>query len=176
LVSKLLRIKAELKKYTISHNANCARRSISIITGSSPPLIYQGQNMTINGKLFTRFGLIAVVSSLAAACVAVVPAPNNDKAAENSSTSATMCNIEGKQEQDLSDGSTKAKVTQSCEETVIYIENQHKEHPKRCRVLVGAQMTELYIMPGENRTLSQTGPVPRNTVQVGCVNDWNRTK
>ncbi|MBA4316382.1 MAG: hypothetical protein C0422_13800 [Alcaligenaceae bacterium] len=132
--------------------------------------------MTINGKLITRLGLIAAASSLAAACVAVAPLPNNNPPAENSSTSATMCNIEGKQEQDLSDGTTKAKVTQSCEETVIYIENQHKEHPKRCRVLVGAQLTELYIMPGENRTLTQTGPVARNTVQVGCINDWNRPK
>ncbi|EDM85069.1 MULTISPECIES: hypothetical protein [unclassified Limnobacter] len=132
--------------------------------------------MTINGKLITRLGLIAVASSLAAACVAVAPLPNNDQPAENSSTSATMCNIEGKQQQDLSDGTTKANVTQSCEETVIYIENQHKEHPKRCRVLVGAQLTELYIMPGENRTLTQTGPVTRNTVQVGCINDWNRPK
>ncbi|HAV74141.1 MULTISPECIES: hypothetical protein [Limnobacter] len=134
--------------------------------------------MTINGKLITRLGLIAAASSLAAACVAVVPTPNNNEGntAENSGTSATLCNIEGKQEQDLSDGTTKAKVTQSCEETVIYVENQHKEHPKRCRVLVGAQLTELYIMPGENRTLTQTGPVARNTVQVGCINDWNRTK
>ena len=132
--------------------------------------------MTINGKLITRLGLIAVASSLAAACVAVAPLPNNDLPAENSSTSATLCNIDGKQQQDLSDGTTKAKVTQSCEETVIYIENQHKEHPKRCRVLVGAQLTELYIMPGENRTLTQTGPVTRNTVQVGCINDWNRPK
>ena len=134
--------------------------------------------MTINGKLITRLGLIAAASSLAAACVAVVPTPNNNEGntAENSGTSATLCNIEGKQEQDLSDGTTKAKVTQSCEETVIYVENQHKEHPKRCRVLVGAQLTELYIMPGENRTLTQTGPVARNTEQVGCINDWNRTK
>ena len=134
--------------------------------------------MTINGKLITRLGLIAAASSLAAACVAVVPTPNNNEGntAENSGTSAPLCNIEGKQEQDLSDGTTKAKVTQSCEETVIYVENQHKEHPKRCRVLVGAQMTELYIMPGENRTLTQTGPVARNTVQVGCINDWNRPK
>ena len=134
--------------------------------------------MTINGKLITRLGLIAAASSLAAACVAIVPTPNDNEGntAENSGTSATLCNIEGKQEQDLSDGTTKAKVTQSCEETVIYVENQHKEHPKRCRVLVGAQLTELYIMPGENRTLTQTGPVARNTVQVGCINDWNRTK
>lgn len=134
--------------------------------------------MTINGKLIRRLGLIAAASSLAAACVAVVPTPNNNEGntAENSGTSATLCNIEGKQEQDLSDGTTKAKVTQSCEETVIYVENQHKEHPKRCRVLVGAQLTELYIMPGENRTLTQTGPVARNTVQVGCINDWNRPK
>ncbi|MEH6998154.1 MAG: hypothetical protein V7542_07130 [Limnobacter sp.] len=132
--------------------------------------------MTINWKLFKRLGPIAAASLLAVACVAVVPTPNNNQPAENSGTSATLCNIEGKQEQDLSDGTTKAKVTQSCEETVIYVENQHKEHPKRCRVLVGAQLTELYIMPGENRSLTQTGPVARNTVQVGCINDWNRPK
>jgi hypothetical protein len=135
--------------------------------------------MTINRKLIVRMGLIAAVCSLTAACVAVVPTPssnNQGNAAANSSTSATMCNIEGKQVQDLSNGTTKANVTQSCEETVIYIENQHKEHPKRCRVLVGAQLTELYIMPGENRTLTQTGPVARNTVQVACNNDWNRPK
>lgn len=134
--------------------------------------------MTINWKLIKRLGLIAAASSLATACVAVVPTPNNneDNTTENSGTSATLCNIEGKQEQDLSDGTTKAKVTQSCEETVLYIENQHNMHPKRCRVLVGAQLTELYIMPDENRTLTQTGPVARNTVQVGCINDWNRPK
>ena len=133
--------------------------------------------MTINGKQFVRFGLIALVSTLAAACVAVVPTPaQENQNAQSGATSASMCNIEGKQEQDLSDGTTKATVTQSCEETAIYIENQHKEHPKRCRVLVGAQATELYILPGENRTLTQTGPVARNTVQVGCINDWNRTK
>ena len=133
--------------------------------------------MTIYGKQFGRFGLIALVSALTAACVAVVPTPSQENQnAQSGATSASICNIEGKQEQDLSDGTTKAMVTQSCEETVIYIENQHKDHPKRCRVLVGAQATELYIMPGESRTLTQTGPVERSTVQVGCINDWNRTK
>ncbi|MCR2745186.1 hypothetical protein [Limnobacter parvus] len=133
--------------------------------------------MTIRGNSFTRIGFIAICSSLAAACVAVAPMPNKENAdSQSSATSASMCNIEGKQEQDLSDGTTIAKVSQSCEETVIYIENQHKEHPKRCRVLIGNQATELYIMPGNNRTLTQTGPVERNTVQIGCINDWNRTK
>jgi hypothetical protein len=133
--------------------------------------------MTMYGKQFVRFGLIALISTLAAACVAVVPTPGQENQnAQSGATSASMCNIEGKQEQDLSDGTTKAMVTQSCEETVIYIENQNKDHPKRCRVLVGAHATELYIMPGESRTLTQTGPVERNTVQLGCINDWNRTK
>jgi hypothetical protein len=126
--------------------------------------------MNTYSKSLTRLGFTAMASSLAAACVAVVPTTSSN------TTPATMCNIEGKQQQDLSDGTTKAKVTQSCEETVIYIENQHKEHPKRCRVSVGSQVSELYIMPGENRTLTQTGPVARNTVQVGCINDWNRPK
>ena len=132
--------------------------------------------MTINGKLITRLGLIAAASSLAAACVAVVPTPNNNQPAENSGTSATLCNIEGKQVQDLSDGTTKATITQSCEETVVLIQNLHDKHPKRCRVSTGKNITELYIMPGESRTLTQTGPVERDAVQLGCVNDWNRTK
>ena len=133
--------------------------------------------MTINGKQFVRFGLVALVSTLAAACVAVVPTPNQKEGnTTNSTTTASMCNIEGKQEQDLSDGTTKALVTQSCEETKVYVENQHKDHPKRCRVLVGAQVTELYVRPGESRTLTQTGPVERSSVQVSCMNDWNRPK
>lgn len=136
--------------------------------------------MIITGNLLSRCSLMAALTTMTAACVAVAPVPNNNTSdsgnAENVGTSATLCNIEGKQQQDLSDGTTKANVTQSCEETVLFIENQHKTHPKRCRVLVGAQMTELYIMPGENRTLTQTGPVARNRVQVGCINDWNRTK
>lgn len=125
--------------------------------------------MTTNRTLFTRISLGTIMSALAAGCVAVVPTTPG-------STSASLCNMEGKQEQDLSDGTTKASVTQSCEATAIYIENKHPEHPKRCRVLTGAQATELYIMPGENRTLTQTGPVERSKVQLACVNDWNRTK
>ena len=135
--------------------------------------------MTINGKRLARLGLITLTTSLAAACVAVAPIPNNNEGsspAANLYSSSTLCNIEGQQQQDLSDGTTKANVTQSCEETVIYVENLHEKHPKRCRVLVGNYVTELYILPGENRTLTQTGPVGRNNVQIGCVNDWNRPK
>ncbi|WP_334118260.1 hypothetical protein [Limnobacter sp.] len=134
--------------------------------------------MTNNPTLFTRISLATIISALAAGCVAVVPAPGNDQASNsaNSNTSASLCNIEGKQEQNLSDGTTKASVTQSCEETAIYIENKHAKHPKRCRVLTGTQATELYIMPGENRTLTQTGPVERSKIQLACINDWNRTK
>jgi hypothetical protein len=134
--------------------------------------------MTTNRTFFARISLTATISVLAAGCVAVVPTPGNDQAnnSANNNTSASLCNIEGKQEQDFSDGTTKASVRQSCDETAIYIENKHQEHPKRCRVLVGAQATELYIMPGENRTLTQTGPVERSKVQLACANDWNRTK
>ncbi|MEQ9107837.1 MAG: hypothetical protein RLO04_10255 [Limnobacter sp.] len=134
--------------------------------------------MTTNRTLFTRISLAAIISALAAGCVAVVPTPGNEQSNNNANgnPSASLCNIEGQQEQDLSDGTTKASVKQSCEETAIYIENKHQEHPKRCRVLVGAQATELYIRPGENRTLTQTGPVERSKVQLACVNDWNRTK
>lgn len=129
---------------------------------------------------FSRLALITIASALAAACVAVVPTPGKTEgdSSQNipASTNAKLCNIEGQQVQDLSDGTTKATITQSCQETVVFIENLHEKHPKRCRVLTGGQVTELYIMPGDSRKLTQTGALERATVQVGCVNDWNRTK
>jgi hypothetical protein len=134
--------------------------------------------MTIKGTQITRLAFLAASASLAAACVAIVPTPGNtaDGSENKSAPPATLCNIEGKQVQDLSDGTTKATITQSCEETVVFIQNLHDKHPKRCRVLTGGQVTELYIMPGESRTVSQKGAVERSAVQVGCVNDWNRSK
>lgn len=126
---------------------------------------------------FSRLTLITIASVLATACVAIVPTPNKTEGdGSQNIPPATLCNIEGKQVQDLSDGTTKATITQSCEETVVLIQNLHDKHPKRCRVSTGKNITELYIMPGESRTLTQTGPVERDAVQLGCVNDWNRTK
>lgn len=134
--------------------------------------------MTTNKTQIGRLAFIAMASILATACVGMVPVPGNtpDGSENTSAPAATLCNIEGKQVQDLSDGTTKATITQSCEETVVFIQNLHDKHPKRCRVLTGGQVTELYIMPGESRTVSQKGPTERSAVQVGCVNDWNRTK
>ena len=129
---------------------------------------------------FSRLTLITIASVLATACVAVVPTPGKTDGEGSQNTPATsnakLCNIEGQKVQDLSDGTTKATITQSCQETVVFIENLHDKHPKRCRVSTGSNITELYIMPGDSRTLTQTGPVEQGTVQVGCVNDWNRTK
>lgn len=134
--------------------------------------------MTTNKAQIGRLAFIAMASTLAVACVGFVPFPGKtpEKSENTSAPAATLCNIEGKQVQDLSDGTTKATITQSCEETVVLIQNLHDKHPKRCRVSTGKNITELYIMPGESRTLTQTGPVERDAVQLGCVNDWNRTK
>lgn len=134
--------------------------------------------MTIATIPFARLTLIAMVSSLAAACAGMVitPSNSNDKTQNHSAPPAILCNIEGKQVQDLSDGTTKATITQSCEETVVFIENRHEKYPKRCRVLIGTQITELYIMPGASRTLTRAGTVEQDTVQIGCINDWNSTK
>ncbi|HEX4918361.1 MAG TPA: hypothetical protein VFV43_10720 [Limnobacter sp.] len=137
--------------------------------------------MKTSRTLTFKWATTPAIALLAAGCVVVAPVPgesgpsSGNQGGGNPAT-ATMCNIEGKQKQDLSDGTTKATVTQSCQETVIFIENQHKEHPKRCRVAIAGQGTELYIMPGESRTLTQTGPVAQAQVAVGCVNDWNRTR
>lgn len=134
--------------------------------------------MTNNKTHITRLAFIAIASSLAVACVAIAPISTNTAGESQNpgAPAATLCNIEGTQVQDLSDGTTKATITQSCQETVVFLQNMHDRHPKRCRILTGGQLSELYIMPGESRTLTQTGPVERGAVQVGCVNDWNRTK
>ncbi|HEX4879554.1 MAG TPA: hypothetical protein VFV39_06900 [Limnobacter sp.] len=139
--------------------------------------------MKTPGTLILKWATLPALAMLAAGCVAVAPIPplstggdasnEDDTVAE---TSVTLCNIEGKQQQDLSDGTTKATVTQSCEETVVLVQNQHAEHPKRCRVAIAGQGTELYIKPGESRTLTQTGPVERTQIAIGCINDWNRPK
>ena len=109
-------------------------------------------------------------------CVVVAPTPSDNNAQESQTAPVAMCNIEGKQVQNLSDGTTQAKVEQSCEQTVVTIKNAHPQHPKRCQVLIAQAATELYIIPGEERTLTQTGMVERSRIQLNCVNDWNRTK
>ncbi len=109
-------------------------------------------------------------------CVVVAPAPKDEAATPSQAAPVAMCNIEGTQVQNLSDGTTQAKVEQSCEKTVVTIKNAHPQHPKRCQVLIAQAATELYIMPGEERSLTQTGVVEQSRIQLNCVNDWNRTK
>ena len=109
-------------------------------------------------------------------CVVVAPVPNDEANAQSQAAPVAMCNIEGKQVQDLSDGTTQARVEQSCEGTVITIKNAHPIHPKRCQVLIAQAAIELYIMPGEERSLTQTGMVERSRIQLNCLNDWNRPK
>lgn len=136
--------------------------------------------MTMNYTPFLRMGLLAATTILATACVGFVPVPSSDDATSNkdavNSTSASLCNIEGTQEQNLSEGTTKAGITQSCEETVVYIENQNPDLPKRCNVQIGEKTSELYIQPGERRSLTQTGPAMKAEVKLRCVNIHPRTK
>lgn len=120
-------------------------------------------------------GTLGAVLALAG-CVVVAPVPKDEATTQSQAAPAAMCNIEGKQVQDLSDGTTQARIEQSCEETVITIKNTHPIHPKRCQVLLAQAATELYIMPGEERTLTQTGTVERSRIQLNCLNDWNRPK
>lgn len=129
----------------------------------------------------SRLAVITAASALAAACVFVMPIPGKTdgdatKKDAPKETSAELCNIEGTQTQDLSDGTTKAFITQSCAETVVTIENKHDKHSKRCRVSSGTKVSELYVRPGESRKYVQSGPVKNDSVKVSCVNDWNRPK
>jgi hypothetical protein len=142
--------------------------------------------LNINLKYVGNYIAIAAVSLLATACVVVAPLPaNTDKQNTGrqdtgghtaAQSSASLCNIEGQQVQDLSDGSTKATITQSCQETSIFIQNNHAEHPKRCQVMIGNKSSELYLRPGESRSLTQAGPSAKSAVQVKCANDSNRTR
>lgn len=139
-------------------------------------------NNSKTGTWLIKLGVATLVAA-SAGCVAVVPMGSNDKnktdggsGASGTQPQASVCNIEGQEKQDLSNGTSKILITQSCEKTEIYIENQHPEHPKKCQVRIGAQATQLYIQPGESRTLTQQGPVEKAQIYVNCVNDWNRTK
>jgi len=135
--------------------------------------------MTFNAKRITAPILAALASISLVACTGILPTFDLSSAKKSKDVpqqTVATCTEKDRHFQDISDGSTKATITQSCEETVVFIQNLHDKHPKRCRVLVGEQVTELYIMPGESRSLTQTGPVERSAVQVGCVNDWKRTK
>ena len=78
--------------------------------------------------------------------------------------------------QELSNGTTKAKVTQTCDSTEVFIANEHKDHPKRCKVQIGQRVNEVYIRPGESRTLTLNAPAMAMRVGLSCVNDWNRPK
>ncbi|MCQ8897410.1 hypothetical protein NQT62_13290 [Limnobacter humi] len=122
--------------------------------------------------------LALTLSALAlSACVAVVPAPGQSPASgENTTQPASLCNMEGPATQKLQDGTTLAEITQTCEQTEVKITNNHAKHPKRCNVVIGGQGSELYIQPGESRSLTQTGPVAKADVRINCLNDWNRPK
>lgn len=137
--------------------------------------------MSINKKPLAHLVLIAVACSLSTACVTLSSfrgkkeTENTETKIESKEPPVKTCNIEELQKKEMSDGSTKAKLSQSCNETIVYIQNNHQQYPKRCRILVGTQLTEIYLKPGESRSLTQTGQVDINAVQLGCVNDWKRS-
>ncbi|WP_409704482.1 hypothetical protein [Limnobacter sp.] len=127
----------------------------------------------------------ALSGLLLTACVAVAPIPADLGRNETDSTGTippvepqpvTLCNIETPDVQELSNGTTKAKVTQTCDSTEVFIANEHKEHPKRCKVQIGQRVNEVYIRPGESRTLTLNAPAMAMRVGLSCVNDWNRPK
>lgn len=131
-------------------------------------------------KLLARATLFSAIALLAG-CAAIVAVPTNENSKPidpviTQTDDGAKCVINGEHTQDLSDGTTKATLTQTCEQSSLFIENQHPEHAKRCKLVMAGNGAELYIRPGENRTISQNGPVPHTQIALACVNDWNRPR
>ncbi|HEX4855265.1 MAG TPA: hypothetical protein VFV28_00520 [Limnobacter sp.] len=150
-------------------------RIIAIFAEHSPDFYRRRPNMNTPYTPRKTLLLVASASLLLASCIVVpIPSSKGSQAPGNSATPASasnLCNIEGQQVQDLSEGTTKATITQSCQETSIQIQNRHPDQAKRCKVLIGNQSNEVYIRPGESRSVSQAGPVEKATVQLKCMNE-----
>lgn len=158
-------------------------RKRAIISLSSTPH-RTTETMKPQHATFLKLSTLLISLGFVSACAVVAPLPSNgDNAAQGdaseavaTSAPASLCNIEGEETQDLKDGTTTATIKQSCERTEVTIQNNHKQHAKKCKVIIGQSGSELYVQSGESRTLTQTGPVQKDRIGISCVNDWNRPK
>lgn len=112
------------------------------------------------------------------ACV-VVPMPTADQFPQGTELSqrqdGSICPT-STVERDISEGSTKAILKESCKSIELTVSNENKEHPKKCQVQFADAMSEIYLQVGESRTLTVNDLSSRVPVFMKCRTDWNRTR
>lgn len=112
------------------------------------------------------------------ACV-VVPMPTADQFPQGAELSqrqdGSICPT-SPVERDISEGTTKAILKESCKTLELTVSNENSEHPKKCQVQFADAMSEIYLQVGESRTLTVNDLSTRVPVFMKCRNDWNRTR
>ncbi|MDH4396058.1 MAG: hypothetical protein QE278_10295 [Limnobacter sp.] len=112
------------------------------------------------------------------ACV-VVPMPTADQFPAGTDLSqrqdGSIC-AKSPVEKDISEGTTKAVLKESCKSIELAITNQNTEHPKKCQIQFSDAISEVYLQVGESRTLTVSDLNSRVPVFMKCRNDWNRTR
>lgn len=112
------------------------------------------------------------------ACV-VVPMPTADQFPAGTELSqrqdGSICPT-APVERDISEGTTKAILKESCKTLELTVSNENAEHPKRCQIQFADASSEIYLKVGESRTLSVNDLNSRVPVFMKCRNDWNRTR
>lgn len=132
-------------------------------------------------RFYSVFASAAGAIALSA-CVAAVPLPGEQRGDVSSASYATTnndptrCSGAEPVTNDLSSGTQKVIVVDSCDMVEVTITNEHQEHPKKCTVVIGDKGVELYIRVGEERVVSQGKPLGANRVVYTCRNDWNRPR
>lgn len=124
---------------------------------------------------------LAVLSTVLAACVVAVPLPGNQSAPVSTTessdpSSASSCDSNNPVVTDMSEGTHKVTLEDSCQLAKVTIVNENTEHAKKCNVYFGSKGVELYIPVGETRIVSQNKPIKPSQVTYGCRNDWNKPK
>lgn len=112
------------------------------------------------------------------ACV-VIPMPTADQFPEGTELSqrqdGSICPT-ATVERDISEGTTKAILKESCKSIELTVSNENSEHPKKCQIQFADAVSEIYLQVGESRTLSVSDLNSRVPVFMKCRNDWNRTR
>ncbi|MDX1668425.1 MAG: hypothetical protein R3194_03315 [Limnobacter sp.] len=124
------------------------------------------------------FPLSVGLPLLLTACVVAVPLPGDEAApaqpSERSSAQTnTACDPNNPVVTDMSFGTHKVTLEDSCQLAKITIVNQNKQYAKQCEVVFGNKATELYVPVGQTRVVSQAKPIEPNNVTYSCKNDWN---
>jgi hypothetical protein len=112
------------------------------------------------------------------ACI-VVPMPTADQFPAGTELSqrqdGSIC-ATSPVEEDISEGSTKAILKESCKSIELMVSNENAEHPKKCQIQFADAISEVYLQVGESRTLTVSDLNSRVPVFMKCRNDWNRTR